>query len=376
VRDGLTEGPKPQIDPASILVAEVEPEPLPEEFSGARLRRSLLLMGGLVVALVVALALLPGLGSLREGFSGANPGWLVAVVVLQVLSCASYVLVFKAVFCRRISWRTSSEIGLSELAANSFFSAGGAGGLALGAWILRRGGVSAGHVARRTVAFFLLTSLPNILLLTLGGLALATGLAGGPSHVALGVIPAVVGVAAIALTIGARQFAHWVARRTPRERLARWSRALAEGVGEALRLLRPPDWKLGVGAFGYLLFDIASLGACFVAFGMDLPPVAVLVEAYLIGQLGGLIPIPGGIGGSDGGLIGALVLYGVDARDAAVAVIAYRGVLLVVPALLGLPALAIIRRRLRAERHDIASCAPGEAVEVLGGTFVRGRVAT
>jgi hypothetical protein len=47
-------------------------------------------------------------------------------------------------------------------------------------------------------------------------------------------------------------------------------------------------------------------------------------------------------------------------------VIAYRGLLLSIPALLGLPALAVLRRRLRAETHDIAACAPGEAVEVLG----------
>ena len=60
------------------------------------------------------------------------------------------------------------------------------------------------------------------------------------------------------------------------------------------------------------------------------------------------------------------MLYGVDATDAAVAVIAYRGLLLAIPALLGLPALAVLRRRLRDEAHDIAACAPGESVEVLG----------
>jgi hypothetical protein len=47
-------------------------------------------------------------------------------------------------------------------------------------------------------------------------------------------------------------------------------------------------------------------------------------------------------------------------------VIAYRGLLLAIPAALGLPALAVLRRRLRDEAHDIAACAPGEAVEVLG----------
>ena len=102
-----------------------------------------------------------------------------------------------------------------------------------------------------------------------------------------------------------------------------------------------------------MLFDVAMLGVCFAAFGNDVPPAGVLLVAYIIGQLGSLIPIPGGIGGVDGGLIGTLVLYGVDPADAAVAVIAYRGLLLTIPALLGLPALAVLRKRLqrRGDRH-------------------------
>ena len=39
--------------------------------------------------------------------------------------------------------------------------------------------------------------------------------------------------------------------------------------------------------------------------------------------------------------------------------------------MLGLPALAILRRRLRTEAHDIAACAPGQSVEVLGRGTVR-----
>ena len=46
--------------------------------------------------------------------------------------------------------------------------------------------------------------------------------------------------------------------------------------------------------------------------------------------------------------------------------IAYRGLLLSIPAVLGLPALAVLRQRLASEAHDIAACAPGESVEVLG----------
>ena len=349
----------------------VEAEPLPDEFSASRLRRSLAILAAIVLVVVAAIVLVPGLGSLRDRFMGAQPGWLAFAALLQLGSCASYVVVFRAVFCRRMSWRTSSEIGLSELAANSVFSIGGAGGLALGAWILRRGGLAADFIARRTVAFFLLTSLANVGFLGLGGLALATGLLSGSPELLFGLVPAVVAALAIALALGARRAAGALARRSMRARLAAAAGAVGDGVDEALRLLRTRDPAILAGAGGYLLFDVAMLAVCFTAFGNDIPPVAMLLVAYIIGQLGGLIPIPGGIGGVDAGLIGTLVVYGVDASDAAVAVIAYRGLLLAIPALLGLPALAVLRRRLRDEAHDIAACAPGESVEVLGRGEVR-----
>ena len=358
-------------DRPSFTVEYIEPvtidaEPLPDEFSARSLKRSLLILGGIVAALAAAILLLPGLGKLRESFSGAEPRWLAVAVLLELASCASYVFVFRGVFCDRMSWRTSTEIGLSELAANSLLSVGGAGGLALGAWILRRGGLPAAFIAQRTVAFFLLTSLANVTFLAIGGIGLATGILHGEPDFLLGLIPAAIAIAVIAAALGARRVAGALQRRSMRARLSAAAGAIGEGVDEALRLLKTGDPKIILGASGYMLFDVAMLGVCFAAFGNDVPPAGVLLVAYIIGQLGSLIPIPGGIGGVDGGLIGTLVLYGTDPADAAVAVIAYRGLLLTIPALLGLPALAVLRRRLQTEAHDIAACAPGESVEVLG----------
>ena len=350
---------------------ELNAEPLPDEFSASRLRRSLAVLAAIVLVVVALIVLVPGLSSLQSQLMGAQPAWLVLAVVLQLGSCAGYVLVFRGVFCRHMSWRTSTEIGLSELAANSVLSVGGAGGLALGAWILRRGGLPGSFIATRTVAFFLLTSLANVTFLAIGGAALATGLLNGSPGVVFGLVPAIAGVAAIALALGAHRLAGALARRSLRGRLAAAASTAADGVDEALRLLRTLDPLILGGAAAYLLFDVAMLGVCFAAFGNDVPPAGVLLVAYLVGQLGSLIPIPGGIGGVDAGLIGTLVLYGVDATDAAVAVIAYRALLLTIPALLGLPALAVLRRRLRTESHDIAACAPGESVEVLGRGLVR-----
>ena len=348
------------------LEPDVEAEPLPDEFSPSNLRRSLLILGAIVLVVAAVIVLVPGLASLRDRFGGARPGWLALAALLQLGSCAGYVLVFRGVFCRRMSWRTSTEIGLSELAANSVLSVGGAGGLALGAWILRRGGLPRAFIARRTVAFFLLTSLANVGFLALGGLGLATGVLPGSPSIVLGLVPGIAGVSAIALALGARSLAVRLARRSMRARIVAAADAVGAGVDEALGVLRTRDPAIFLGAAAYLLFDVAMLGVCFTAFGHDVPPAGVLLVAYLIGQLGSLIPIPGGIGGVDGGLIGTLVLYGIGAGDAAVAVIAYRGLLLAIPAALGLPALAILRKRLQGEAHDIAACAPGQSVEVLG----------
>jgi uncharacterized membrane protein YbhN (UPF0104 family) len=349
----------------------VEPEPLPEEFSPSSLRRSLAILGAIVLCVVALIVLVPGLGSLRDRFAGARPAWIVLGAVLQLGSCVGYVLVFRGVFCRRMSWRTSTEIGLSELAANSVLSVGGAGGLALGAWILRRGGLASAFIARRTVAFFLLTSMANVTFLMIGGVGLATGLLGSSPSILLGLVPALLAVAAVALALAARALAGGLARRSGRRRIVAIAEVVGAGVDEALELLRARDAQILVGAAGYLLFDVAVLGVCFKAFGNSVPPIGVLLVAYLVGQLGSLIPLPGGIGGVDGGLIGTLVLYGVDPADAAVAVIAYRGLLLSIPAILGFPALALLRRRLRDEAHDIAACAPGQAVDVLGQGTVR-----
>jgi uncharacterized membrane protein YbhN (UPF0104 family) len=353
------------------LEPRIDAEPLPDEFSSSNLRRSLGILAALALVVVALIVVVPGLASLRERFAGARPGWLVVAAVLQFGSCAGYVLVFRGVFCRRMSWRTSTEIGLSELAANSVLSVGGAGGLALGAWILRRGGLENGFIARRTVAFFLLTSLANVTFLAIGGVGIATGLLGSSQSVLLGIVPAVAAVAAIALALAAHRLAGALARRSMRARVVAAAEAVAAGVDEALDLLRARNPAILVGAASYLLCDVAMLGVCFKAFGNDVPGVGVLLVAYLVGQLGSLIPIPGGIGGVDGGLIGTLIIYGVDPADAAVAVIAYRGLLLSIPAIIGLPALVVLRRRLRDEAHDIAACAPGEAVDVLGRGTVR-----
>jgi uncharacterized protein (TIRG00374 family) len=68
--------------------------------------------------------------------------------------------------------------------------------------------------------------------------------------------------------------------------------------------------------------------------------------AYLVGQLGGLLPIPGGIGGIDGGLIGTFVVFGAPAASATAAVLAYRIILFWIPLILGAVAFFSLHRSL------------------------------
>jgi len=330
-------------------VEYIEPEPLPRGLDSRSLRRRALQIAAVLVIVGLIAAFAPGLGEVRQRFEGAQPGWLGVAIALELLSCLSYVLMFRPIFCPRMSLRTSYELGMSELAVGSLVPASGAAGLAFGAWALRKGGMAAKDIARRTVAFFVLKSAVNFVAVAVVGIAMWLGV--GP-HVspALTLLPAALAIAAIAAV-------SLIPRVLTRRRwTSRTAVALGEGIGEAARLLARHDWRVIAGSVGYWAFDNAVLWACLHAFG-EAPPLTLILMGYLIGQLGGLLPIPGGLGGIDGGLLGALVVYGVPAAAAAAAILAYRVILFWLPLLLGGAAFFSLRKGLQdAERPDL--CAP------------------
>ncbi|MGD0387143.1 MAG: lysylphosphatidylglycerol synthase transmembrane domain-containing protein [Solirubrobacteraceae bacterium] len=361
-----------QAPPAEVNRSDLA---VPPELSRRRLR-SRLLVAVLVLAVVVAvIVLLPGLGSLRSRLSHANPYWLLLGVALKLLSELGYVAAFRMIFCRRMSWLVSWQIGMAELAANALFPTGGAGGLALGAWALRRGGMPAPEIARRSVSFFLLTSVPNVVGVIVIGVALAIGVLPGEHDLLLTALPAAVAAAAIVAALQAGRFAGKHDDRataqphrtgSARVRALRASvTAIAGGVSESLALLREANAILIAGLLAYLVFDVMILWATFRAIG-PAPLLGPLAMGYLIGELGGLIPVPGGIGGIDAGLVGALVLYHVPLTAAAGAVLAYRAIVLWVPATVGGAAFVLLRRTLRREADAVAVCAPATEMEIIG----------
>ena len=326
-----------------------------------RLARRALGVAALLVVLGLVAAFAPGLDEVRERFAAARPGWLLLAVVLEGLSGVSYVGMFRPVFCAATSWRTSWEIAWSELAVGSLVPASGAGGLALGAWILRHAGMPAGRIARRSVAFFLIKSSVNFVAVAVIGTLMALGLAGPHRSPWLTAAPAAASALVIAGVIGLAHLGHGGEPRTAAGgRLGRWVRAVrgavVDGAGEAIAILRSGDALVIGGAIGYWAFDNAVLWATYRAFGASVPLTVVLM-GYLIGQLGGLLPIPGGVGGIDGGLIGTLVVYGAPAAATAAAVLAYRAILFWLPLVVGGAAFVALQRGLnRPDRPDL--CQP------------------
>src|SRR4051794_5504175 len=174
---------------------------LPEELSTRRLVRRALWVVALLVLIGLIAAFAPGLGEVRDRLKDARPGWLAVAVVLEALSGVSYVAMFRPVFCPGMSWRTSWEIGWSELAVGSLVPASGAGGLALGAWILTQGGMPAGKGARRAGAFFLIKSSVNFVAVAVIGTLMALGVAGPRKSLLLTALPAVLSLLTIAAVV-------------------------------------------------------------------------------------------------------------------------------------------------------------------------------
>jgi uncharacterized protein (TIRG00374 family) len=347
----------------------------PPDLTGRGIRRRVLVLVAVALTVVAVITLVPGLASLRTRLAHGDPTWLALGVALKVLSGISYSGAFRSVFCSRMNWRTSLNIGFSELGANAVLPIGGAGGLALGAWALRRGGMDPARIARRSVAFFFLTSVPNVLGVILLGIALATHIVPGRASLALTAGPAALAAAAVLATILGGRWAGAAeqrisTRRGTRSRIAASLRAISEGVQEALKLLAHAGPLLLIGLAGYLVFDVMILWATFHAFG-SVPPLGIIAIGYLIGELGGLVPLPGGIGGVDLGLVGALVLFHVSVGSATAAVLGYRALALAVPVAIGAAAFAGLHRSVARETLDVAGCAPGEEIEIVGVGLAR-----
>ncbi|MGH2993590.1 MAG: TIGR00374 family protein, partial [Solirubrobacterales bacterium] len=184
-----------------IIVSAPPAAELPGEFQTPTLRRRALQAIAALGVLLAIVLLAPGLGEVRDQLASASPGWLALATLLEGLSFASYVVMFGPIFCTGLSWRRSWQIGGSELAMGSLVPASGAGGLALGAWVLHRGGMDGERIARRSVAFFLIKSGVNFVAVAVLGAVMALGLVGPELSLWLTAFPAAVATLALGAVV-------------------------------------------------------------------------------------------------------------------------------------------------------------------------------
>jgi uncharacterized protein (TIRG00374 family) len=318
---------------------------------------------GLLVAVagtVFVFAVLPqiaGLGDTVKRIERGDKSWLALGVLLEAVSIGGYVALFRTVFsCHgvQIGWNESYQITMAGLVATKLFAAAGAGGVALTAWALRASGLSGRTVARRLASFEILLYAVYMGSLVVFGVGLATGLFPGPAPGGLTLVPAAFGAGVIALALAFRllpdDISHWLTKlsrdshrlRRVLERVATIPNTIHDGMVTAFATVRRPRPEQ-LGAIVYWAFDIATLWTAFRAFGGS-PPIAVVVMAYFVGTLANVIPIPGGVGGVEGGMIGCFIGFDVDGGTAVLAVLTYRALSFWLPTLPGAVAYFQLRR--------------------------------
>ena len=357
--------------------------------------RRLLVYGLVVVVILVALYLvLPELAGLEDSLrkiEDADPVWMAVALGFNLLSFAAYIALFRGVLGgagvspqvrERLDWRTSYQITLAGLAATRLFAAGGAGGIALTYWALRRAGTEARQAASRMVAFLVLLYTIYLAALVICGIFLRIGLFPGPAPVSMTIVPAALAGVALAIlfliALIPADFERIVARWAQGHRRVRLARRIASipatiatGTRTALSLLRHPSSGLlaVVGAAGFWAANIAVLWACFQAFGEDVPTF-VLVQGFFVGMTANLLPFfPGGVGSVDAGMIAAFLAFGEPSSAVFVSVLAYRVIAFWLPIPPGIFAYLQLRRtvaRWREEGDREATPAPAVAPGAAG----------
>jgi uncharacterized protein (TIRG00374 family) len=322
----------------------------------------------LIVAIYVLLPKVIGIGDTLEKIDQAKWYWVIVALAFSVATYASYVALFKAVlgvggvrleeFERRIDFTASYQINMASLAASRIFSAGGAGGIAVTYWALRKAGMERRRAACRLVAFLTLLYGVYMLALVIFGVLLRTDVLPGDDPWGGTIVPA--GFAGIALVvflafalipedverrlmgIGGRfeRLSNFAAR------LAKGPATVASGVRTAIAYVRSP--RRGalalVGAVGFWGTNIGVMWASFEAFGLEVS-FGVLVQGFFVGMLGNLIPSPaGGVGSLDAAIIGAYALFGLPLETVIPAVLMFRTIVFWLPIPPGIAAYFQLRK--------------------------------
>ena len=309
-------------------------------FTTRRLVQTVVVVFLLLGAIYFLFPKLIGLGDALGRLDEADPLWIAIAIGFNVVAYATYIALFKAVVggdALRLTWGETYEINMAGVAGTLLFSAGGAGGIAVTYWALRKAGMQRRDVARRMVAFVSLHYAFYPIALIVFGILLRTGVLNGKGSVELTIVPAAAAglllIFGVLVTLIPADAGQRLARFAQSERSRHWLQSagkipatLGEGFRFALGLFAHPrrGGLAVVGAAGFWAASIGVLWASFHAFGVHVP-LAVVVQGFFLGMVANLFPLaPAGVGAVDAGMIGAFVLFGIPEETVFPAVLIFR----------------------------------------------------
>jgi putative heme transporter len=299
----------------------------------------------------------------RHRLAHASPGWLAGALAFELLACGAYVVLFQAVFSRTpwlVRPRRGAEIALGEIGAFAVTPTG-LGGPAVRVWGLRGSGMPWRVIVVRSISHGVIFNVPYVVAAAVLGVGVSLRLLPGHAPVLTALAPLALVVCTCLVVAGAA----WLARRdSARDESRRrgWVRSavatIPEGIVDFLVVVRRPRSLLG--AIGWWAGDCAALWAAFQAVGGS-PALSVLILAYMLGQLGNTLPLPGGVGGVEPLMLGIFSASGVNLGVAAAAVLCYRAIALGVQGTLGAVGVVSLGADLRQQRRSSTGLSEGAA---------------
>jgi uncharacterized membrane protein YbhN (UPF0104 family) len=343
------------LDPSEVKSAPVHQNRLALSDAKHHLGKSAVKLVGYLVAAYLVVRLIPTLEEAFRSLQHVSWEWIVGAMALEVVSETGFVVSWRGVvdpertlerdgrgnrMDRRVAW--------AQLGAGLLVPGGTLGGMGVGAWILHRFGMPPKQIAERQFNLSFLNTAISALALIVFGIGLATGIFAGEESLLLTLLPAAVAaigiVAALLIARRASKYAERVEAKHPK--IATSITTLADAVADTRTLFHRGGWTSVLGAVFYFGFDLLVLWTAFFAIhAHPVPAFAVVVMADVIGALGGSLPLPASIG-TIGGIVGMLIVYGVDHNPAVAAVLLYQAIGLLVPLTGGGIAYMILRRDL------------------------------
>jgi uncharacterized membrane protein YbhN (UPF0104 family) len=296
----------------------------------------------------------PGAG---HRLAHANFGWLALALCFELIACGSYAVLFQAVMSRRpwlVPARRGIEISLGEIGGFAITPTG-IGGPAVRVWGLRAGGMPWRVLVVRSISHGAVFNVPYVIAAIVLGVGVSLHALPGHAPALTALAPLGIVVLTCALAGGATWFARSDRFHGRGGALARVRSAVAtvpDGIVDLALVARRPGSLLG--ATGWWAGDCAALWAGFQAVG-GRPALSVLVLAYMLGQLGNTLPLPGGVGGVEPLMLGIFASSGVNLGLAGAAIICYRTIALGVQGGLGALGVVSLAGGLRAERRGEAA---------------------